>query len=109
KGVPAEIDPRTIAPGARLPFAFELDLRGSEALELLPVGLETRVELRSSWLSPSFRGAFLPGHRELDAAGFRATWTISPFARAFPQRWAGPVPDEGAGSGLGAPLFGPRD
>lgn len=110
RGVAARLGPGPIVPGARLPFSFELDLRGSETLDLLPVGAETRVELRSPFRSPSFRGAFLPAQRSLDASGFAAVWRISPFARSFPQSWSGDEPpEEIAASALGVALVEPVD
>jgi inner membrane protein len=109
-GVSARLDPGAFVAGARLPFRFELDLRGSETLELLPVGRETAIELGSAYPSPSFRGAFLPARRTLGATGFAATWRISPFARSFPQSWLGDAPpEELAASALGVALVDPVD
>ena len=62
-------------------------LRGSERLELLPVGRETRAALAGDWPSPRFQGAYLPERREVRADGFSADWRVSALARTFPGKW----------------------
>lgn len=74
-----DAEPRT------LDFDFELRLNGSHSLSFMPLGRETRVTMTSPWPAPSFMGAFLPESREITADGFNATWTLSHFARDFPQ------------------------
>jgi len=76
-------------PGARLEFAFEAALQGSERLQIAPVGKLTAVALESAWPDPSFCGAYLPVNRSIGATGFKAQWEISHFSRGFAQSWTG--------------------
>jgi inner membrane protein len=76
-----------VAAGARLEFAFEAALQGSERLQIAPVGKVTAVALSSAWPDPSFGGAYLPVNRRVAAGGFKAEWEISHFSRGFPQSW----------------------
>jgi inner membrane protein len=75
------------APGARIPFSFDLSLAGGGSLSFLPLGDETSVKLASTWPSPSFAGAFLPAERTVSEAGFAASWKVPSMARPFPQAW----------------------
>jgi inner membrane protein len=59
-------------------FAYEL--RGNAAFSLAPQAGETRWTVRSSWPSPSFGGAFLPGGRRVSDDGFEATYRIGNLA-----------------------------
>jgi inner membrane protein len=68
-------------------FSFELVLGGTGLLEFLPLGDETRVEVTSSWPSPSFIGAFLPSERTVDSSGFTAEWRVLDLGRGYPPRW----------------------
>jgi len=70
-------------------FALRLNLNGSEELHFIPVGETTRVDLESTWPSPSFNGTFLPTTREVSDEGFSAAWNILHLNRAFPQFWKG--------------------
>lgn len=67
-------------------FAYTFGIRGSEQLEFLPLGGETKVALTSSWNSPSFTGAYLPDEHTV-ADGFSARWSVSSFGRSYPQQW----------------------
>jgi inner membrane protein len=84
-------------------FAFELGLNGSQNLEFLPLGKQTKVSLKSDWPSPSFAGAFLPDSRRVTGTGFEAVWNISWFGRGFPQQWKG---DETTRENVFASAFG---
>jgi inner membrane protein len=73
--------------GARLEFAFEAALQGSERLQIAPVGKVTAVALDSAWANPSFCGAYLPVRSSVAATGFKAGWETAHFSRGFPQSW----------------------
>jgi len=75
--------------GKNVPFQFDLKLQGSQNLSFIPVGSETKIELDSSWPSPSFNGAFLPDHRDVRKDGFSAHWKVLQLNRNFPQTWIG--------------------
>ncbi len=82
--------------GDPLAFAIDVQLAGSEGLSFLPVARETKVELESPWLDPSFQGAFLPLERSIGADGFSATWKVLALHREVPQFWRttdGPTAD----------------
>jgi len=70
-------------------FQFDLKLQGSQNMSFIPVGSETKIELDSSWPSPSFNGAFLPDHRDVRNDGFSASWKVLQLNRNFPQSWIG--------------------
>lgn len=72
-----------------IPFSFELNLQGSKNLSYIPVGAITKVNLQSSWPSPSFNGSFLPDTRNITDQGFTANWKILQLNRNFPQSWMG--------------------
>lgn len=66
--------------GQVLDFAFDLKLQGTEQLDVVPVGRDSRVSLKSDWPHPSFVGEYLPSRREITPEGFSAEWQTSFFA-----------------------------
>lgn len=104
-------DLETAEKGTLHAFAFDLGLNGSQKLELLPLGKQTRVSLKSPWPSPSFAGAFLPDSRRVTGTGFDATWNVSWLGRGFPQQWrSDDVKSETVfASAFGVELFLPVD
>lgn len=80
--------PVTLARGTdTYEFAFAVTLRGSSNTGIVPLARETTATMTSTWQSPTFTGAFLPGERTIDADGFSATWNVSSFGRGYPQNW----------------------
>ncbi len=79
-----KIDPKT----SQYTFSFNLDIKGHEKLDFIPVGQETHVTLSSIWPDPSFNGNFLPTH-EINDAGFTAEWNIFHLSRNIPEFWTG--------------------
>ena len=63
-----------------LPFSFTLELAGSEALSLAPLGADTTATMRADWPHPSFQGRFLPATHDISKSGFTAAWRVSRFA-----------------------------
>ncbi|TMH70101.1 MAG: cell envelope integrity protein CreD [Betaproteobacteria bacterium] len=63
-----------------LEFSFTLELGGSEAFALAPLGADTALTMRADWPHPSFQGRFLPAKHEISADGFSASWKVSRFA-----------------------------
>ncbi len=76
-----------IEKGKSFNFKIEMDINGSKALNFVPVGGVTEVNLSSSWDNPSFSGAFLPDTREISEQGFNAYWKVLHLNRNFPQKW----------------------
>jgi len=70
-------------------FSINLKLKGSSALNFVPLGKISKIEMQSSWTTPSFDGAFLPDNRQVGPAGFTADWTVLHLNRNFPQKWTG--------------------
>jgi inner membrane protein len=66
--------------GQKFQFSLALELGGSEALSLAPLGADTTVSMRANWPHPSFQGRFLPAVHEITSEGFTASWKISRLA-----------------------------
>ncbi|MDZ7933921.1 MAG: cell envelope integrity protein CreD [Emticicia sp.] len=90
-------------------FHFESNLKGSESLNIVPVGKTTRVVLNSNWQNPSFVGAFLPDKRVVNEKGFSASWKVLDLNRDFPQQWTGNAPETLTQSSFGVNLITPND
>lgn len=90
-------------------FAFDLKLNGTEKLAFLPLGNRTDVLLTSSWTSPSFFGAYLPEHRDIDTEGFSAEWKVLHLGRSYPDAWRNDEVPAGtiAASSFGVDLYVP--
>lgn len=71
----------------KIPFRYDLNLRGSEKLSFVPIGSLTTVKLTSNWRAPSFTGNFLPAQRDVQDDGFTANWKVYKLNRGFPQDW----------------------
>lgn len=78
-----------------IPFNFEMKVNGSERLQYIPIGKETKVTMTSNWPSPSFNGEYLPmdGSREISENGFKAQWEVYQINRQFEQVFFGNLPD----------------
>jgi inner membrane protein len=72
---------------AKIPFSFEIQLKGSKSFSVAPVGKETSISMMSPWASPKFVGNFLPSKHDITNAGFTADWQIASFGRSYPQTW----------------------
>ncbi len=81
-----EAPPRVDGESA-LEFELTLKINGSRHFAVLPYGDTTRVQLTSSWNSPSFFGSYLPASRTIDAEGFQAEWLVSSIGRPLPPSW----------------------
>ena len=63
-----------------LPFAFELQLKGTRQFGFSPVANLTEVQMSSSWPHPSFKGTYLPERYEIREEGFSAEWLVHELA-----------------------------
>jgi len=86
RGVSVPVDLSKVMADGRLDFTIPLSVRGSESLQVLPLGKTSSMQLRSEWESPSYIGKFLPQHNP-DMKGFDAKWQVLHFNRDFPQIW----------------------
>lgn len=68
-------------------FNLEIDLRGSTALFVTPLGKKNSISLQGNWPDPKFEGSYLPDKRNVAAEGFTASWSVPYFNRKQPQQW----------------------
>ncbi len=113
------LPPQIIAPVTRFsdeaarreatPFSIDLEVSGTDSLQLIALAESTQVGVRSSWASPSFIGAHLPEERNVGDDGFSAGWRISNLGRALPSRWTSANPYVGSAqlNAFGVALFMP--
>lgn len=88
-----------------LDFSFELELQGTNSIDVVPVGASTHYALSSNWPHPSFGGDFLPTTRTVNAQGFTAEWQSTWFANNMNTRM-NKVLDSSDGAGVGSlPTF----
>jgi inner membrane protein len=64
----------------KIDFVLTLELGGSEAFSLAPLGADTSVSMRANWPHPSFQGRFLPATHDIGSEGFTASWKVSRLA-----------------------------
>ena len=81
-GLHAPLSGHDIAKGGALGFSLSLELGGSEAFALAPLGADTTVAMRADWPHPSFQGRYLPARHDITASGFTAQWKVSRYAAA---------------------------
>jgi inner membrane protein len=79
RGFFAWIDASGIA-ARPMAIRFEFNFRGNQSLSLYPNAGDTIWSVHSSWISPSFAGAFLPEKRKVDDKGFDAIYRIGNLA-----------------------------
>jgi inner membrane protein len=97
-----------IDPGTRIDFDMDINLAGSEGIQMTPLGKSTMAHIESDWTSPSFNGSFLPVKRVIDENGFKADWEVTHLNRNFPQNWIGSSYNT-LQSSFGLDLFQPVD
>ena len=69
---------------SEVPFSFEITLRGTRQFGFAAVGGRTSVQMDATWPHPGFGGRYLPEHRQIDADGFSARWSVHELARNLP-------------------------
>ncbi|CAH0204729.1 cell envelope integrity protein CreD [Roseomonas sp. CECT 9278] len=89
-------------PEPGLAFAGSMDLRGTEALAMLPIARRLRFSAEAAWETPSYFGSSLPHRTSGDGAGFRAEWVGGMAERSLrlPADGCGAVLGRGAGMGV---------
>ena len=80
-GVHAPLPLQVLWRAPALEYALSVDVAGSEAFSIAPMGADTSVALRANWPHPSFQGRFLPAKHAIGPEGFTASWKVSRFAR----------------------------
>jgi inner membrane protein len=88
-GIHADLGPlsKPLEPSAgQHAFRVRIALRGSQRLDIVPLGHATRVALASDWPHPSFTGRLLPEpDTRIGDAGFAATWATTHYATNLAQ------------------------
>ncbi len=111
-GVGATLPDAVLDAADRVEFDFELQISGTERLQFLPFANAIEVDLRSTWPSPSFSGAFGPvASPAASASGFSAQWRVLQLNRDYPQLWADNKVSAGqiAASAFGVDFYEPVD
>ncbi len=86
----------SIPAGTSIAFSVDIDLKGTDRLQILPTGSTTRLRLQSPWRDPGFIGAALPDTSRISDQGFAAEWRLSRFSTSFPVTWHPQDLDESA-------------
>ena len=86
-GISAAVPGLELGDGKPLTFVLTLELNGTKTLQLLPLGDDTTVAMRSAWRHPGFQGAPLPTRHTIGVDGFTAEWRVPYFGRGFPSSW----------------------
>lgn len=91
-------------------FSLDLELRGTQAFDMVPVGDATRIRITGSWPHPSFYGPFLPETREVRSDGFTAAWATTRLATDIQHRLDAYLRHGGAPQpGVGVRFVDPAD
>lgn len=79
--VPIIISAETMNTG--LKFNMDLKLKGSEQLHFIPMSVNSKFSISSTWPNPSFDGNSLPAQRTVSDSGFKAQWSFNRANLAF--------------------------
>ena len=112
RGVGANLAAVDVDQAQDLEFSFELQVSGTERLQFLPLAETTKVDMNSSWPSPSFSGAYGPQPAaNVTNRGFAAGWQVLQVNRDYPQLWTGEAVTAGqiARSAFGVDFYQPVD
>jgi inner membrane protein len=88
-GVHATVGGLLASLGKDAKFSVDMELVGTDSLNIVPLGRESTANLISTWQHPSFGGRFLPVERNIDAKGFNAKWRVSALATNARTSWQG--------------------
>lgn len=68
-------------------FSLDFNIKGSKEVRFIPIGKETKAQLKSSWKTANFTGEFLPFNPDkINKDGFDAKWKILDINRPFSQQ-----------------------
>ncbi|BDG72737.1 cell envelope integrity protein CreD [Roseomonas fluvialis] len=89
-------------PEPGMAFAGTMELRGTEALSMLPVARRLRFSAEAAWETPSYFGTSLPHRTSGDGSAFRAEWVGGMAERSLrlPADGCGAVLGRGVGMGV---------
>lgn len=84
-GVYASVD---LNSGRQYTFDIELNIKGTESIEIFPLGENTTIQLHTNWKRAAFSGKYVPNQKPVVSdTGLTAEWNIQAFNRSFPQSW----------------------
>ena len=66
-------------------FAFSMAVGGSQGFYIAPIGVNSNIDISSSWPHPKYSGDGLPTTREQSSSGFKAVWEVPNLVRNYPQ------------------------
>jgi len=82
------LDKSVLEGNDNITFTGGFSLKGSRAINFIPLGKTTRVDVEGGWNNVSFTGDFAPEY-DLGPDGFNASWSIMNFNRNLPSFWMG--------------------
>ncbi|GAA5183606.1 cell envelope integrity protein CreD [Niveibacterium umoris] len=103
-GLPAGVSASLAAvpdPGSEFAFEIAAEVAGAQRLDVIPLGMESRLVLHSEWPHPSFVGDFLPAERTVRDSGFDASWRTSAVASNARAQWLARATGAAQGQGAG--------
>lgn len=67
-------------------FSMKMNINGSKQIRFIPVGRETKVNVKSNWKTANFVGEYLPLNSDkITEDGFDAQWKVLDINRPFSQ------------------------
>lgn len=77
-----------------IPFSMNVDVNGSKQIRFIPIGKETKVNIKSNWKTANFLGEYLPYNtNKISDKGFNAKWKVLDINRPFSQQSFNGIPD----------------
>jgi len=75
-------------------FSIELTISGSQQFNIIPIGKQTNLNIKSNWKTANFIGEFLPFNSDkITEDGFDAKWKILHINRPFSQEYIKYLPN----------------
>lgn len=69
-------------------YEMEYNSNGSENLQIIPIGKETNLKIKSNWKDPNHIGEFLPQNKKISKDGFESEWKVLEMNRPFSQEFS---------------------
>jgi inner membrane protein len=108
-GVHADLRGILASLGRNAKFDVDLELVGTDSLNIVPLGRESTADLKSAWQHPSFGGRFLPVERVVNEKGFDAKWRVSSLATNARSNWQSTQPQTQPAESFSVSLIDPVD
>ena len=82
-----KINSRDLKFKSEMKFAIQINIKGSQQLQFIPIGKNTSAQVTSNWKTANFIGSFLPYNKnKVTEDGFNAKWKIIALNRPFSQQ-----------------------